>query len=717
MAILSKIRQRTVFLIVIIALALFSFVLADVIRQGGFTSSKSMNTIGVVGDREISREEFAKMVENRMQQSQGQISTIQAVNQIWDSKVLNLLLDQELDKLGLEVGSDQISNVMAEQLAGNPTFSNEAGFFDIQKVKQYVAEIKISSPNEMYPQWLNFEKSIETIAKSELYYDMIRAGIGATKLEAKQAYQMQNSNLDLSFVRIPFDKAADVEVSKADISSYIKKNKSAFEQKAERNINYVFFKEESSSEDVQAVQSELQKLLGDQEVYNSVTKENEVQNGLKTTDDIEEFVNINSDVPYADRYYFEHQLPEDIKSDILKMNAGDIFGPHQSDNSMSLIKMIDKKQMVDSVSVKHILVTFEGANVDPSVTRTNEEAKTLADSLQNVIRKDKDQFAELATSFSADKQSIENGGDLEWVSYGSLVEEFNDYVFSKDVESIGVVETDFGYHVVQVTDKKEPKEAYKIARIVKSVEPSDETLNSLYRKASNFELAAKDASIEAAAKEEELEVVPVNRMNNLDETISKLGQQRSIIKWAFEEETNLGDINRFDIAGGYVVAELVKKTPNGVQTVEEASETVTPILKAQKQAKEIMSQIESSDLDDVAAQFGVSVEKAAAVNMGSPVLAGAGREPKVVGAAFALETNEVSQPVQGEKGVYLVKLLLKQDAPDLPNYVSQANKETQKRVQNFNQKLQRLTGGNNINPVYKALKETSEIEDKRSMFY
>ena len=180
MAILSKIRQRTVFLIVIIALALFSFVLADVIRQGGFTSTKSMNTIGVVGDREISREEFAQMVENRVQQSQGQVSTIQAVNQIWDSKVFNLLLDQELDKLGLEVGSDQITNAMEQQLVGNPTFSNEAGFFDPQKVKQYVAEIKVSSPNEMYPQWLNFEKSIETIAKAELYYDMIRAGIGAT---------------------------------------------------------------------------------------------------------------------------------------------------------------------------------------------------------------------------------------------------------------------------------------------------------------------------------------------------------------------------------------------------------------------------------------------------------------------------------------------------------------------------------------------------------
>lgn len=717
MAILSKIRQRTVFLIVIIALALFSFVLADVIRQGGFTSTKSMNTIGVVGDREISREEFAQMVENRVQQSQGRVSTIQAVNQIWDSKVFNLLLDQELDKLGLEVGSDQITNAMEQQLAGNPTFSNEAGFFDPQKVKQYVAEIKISSPNEMYPQWLNFEKSIETIAKAELYYDMIRAGIGATKLEAEQAFKKQNASLDLSFVRIPFDKAADVEVSKADIKDYINKNKSAFKQEAERDIKYVYFKEESSAEDIKGVETDLKKLLDDQEVYNSVTKENEIQKGLKTTDNIEEFVNLNSDVPFADRYFFEYQLPEEIRSDVTKLEKGEVFGPHASASTMSLIKMIDKKQMVDSVSVKHILVTYEGTNVDPNVTRTQEEAKALADSITNVINKDADKFAEMATSFSADKQSAENGGDLGWVTYGSLVDNFNDYVFSKDAGHKGVVETDFGYHVVHVTDKKDKKQAYKIARIVKSVEASDKTLNTLYRNASNFELAAKESSVEEAAKEANLDVVPVNKMNRLDETISQLGKQRNIVKWAFEESTNVGDISRFDISGGYVIAELVKKTPEGVKTAEEASETVTPIIKANKQAKEIMSQIDSNDLDAVASQFGVSVQDAAAVNMGSPVLAGAGREPKVVGAAFALETNEVSQAVQGEKGVYLVKLLAKQDAPELPSFVSQANRETQKRVQSFNQKLQRLTGENNINPVYKALKETSEIEDNRSNFY
>lgn len=717
MAILSKIRQRTVFLIVIIALALFSFVLADVIRQGGFTSTKSMNTIGVVGDREISREEFAQMVENRVQQTQGQVSTIQAVNQIWDSQVFNLLLDQELEKLGLEVGSDQITNVMEDQLAGNPTFSNEAGFFDPQKVKQYVAEIKVSSPNDMYQQWLNFEKSIETIAKAELYYDMIRAGIGATKLEAKQAYQKQNASLDLAFVRIPFDKASDVEVTKADIKSYINKNKNAFKQEAERDIKYVYFEEKSSDEDIQAVKEELNKLLEDQEVYNSVSKENETQKGFRTTDNVEEFVNLNSDIPYADRYFFEYQLPEELRKEITGLEVGEIFGPHHLQNSMSLIKMIDKKQMIDSVSVKHILVTYEGTNVDPEVTRTKEEAEQLADSLQNIISKDADKFAELATDFSADKQSAENGGDLEWVTYGSLVEDFNDYVFTKEAGHKGVVETDFGYHVVHVTDVKDEKEAYKIARITKMVEPSDQTINTLYRKASNFELAAKDSSIEEAAKEENLEVTPVNKMNRLDETIPKLGQQRNIVKWAFEESTKVGDVSRFDVSGGYVIAELAKKTPEGVKTAEEASEKVTQIIKAEKQADEIISQINTNDLDAIASQFSLSVQDAAAVNMASPVLAGAGREPKVVGTAFALDVNEVSKPVQGEKGVYVVKLLAKQDAPELPSFVTQANQETQKRVQSFNQKLQRLSGENNINPVYKALKENTNIEDKRAEFY
>lgn len=128
MAILSKIRERTVFLIVIIALALFAFVLTDLFKNGGFTSDKNTSTVGLVGDEEITREEFAAQVENIVQQNQGRVTSMQAAKQAWDGKLRQMLLKQEYEKLGLEVGADQITDAMADQLAGDPRFSDENGF-------------------------------------------------------------------------------------------------------------------------------------------------------------------------------------------------------------------------------------------------------------------------------------------------------------------------------------------------------------------------------------------------------------------------------------------------------------------------------------------------------------------------------------------------------------------------------------------------------------
>lgn len=718
MAILNKIRQRTVFLIVIIALALFSFVLADLIKQGGFTSNKSMSSIGVVGDEDISREEFAQIVENRIQQTQGRTSTIQAVNQVWNSRVYSLLLNQELERLGLEVGPDQIVSVMAEQLAGNPQFSNEAGFFDEAKMKQYVAEIKLTSPQQ-YQQWLSFEENVATIAKSELYYDMIRAGIGATKLEAEKAYKTQNDMLNINFVQVPFSKATEVEVTKADISAYINAHKNQFKQEAQRSIKLVHFKEEPSQEDFNAVEAEVKALLNDKQEFDKVSKTNQNIKGFKTTEDVEGFVNQNSEIPFADNYTFTYNLKEN-KEEILALAKNEVLGPIKSGQQYRLIKKLEQTNLPDSIKLKHILVTYQGTNIDQQVTRTKEAAKSLADSLNTLIKGDLDKFSELAEKFSSDRQSASKGGDLGWITYGRLVEDFNDYVFAQNPGHKGVAETEFGYHVVYVEDKTEPKEAVKLATIVKTVEPSELTLNNLYREASNFELKAADNSVEDAAKEENLTVKPVNNMKALDETISGLGQQRPVVKWAFSEEAKIGSVKRFDISNGYVVAELVNVTKEGLKTTEEVSAKVTPILKKEKQSKELMAKISGSDLSAIASEFGVSVQKASAVNMSSPVLPGSGREPKVVGAAFALEANQTSAPIQGEKGVYVVQLTSKEPAADLPSYVAMANQETQRRISTFNQKVQPSSANYTnpeSNPVYKALKETTEIEDKRTSFY
>ncbi|MBZ9628760.1 peptidylprolyl isomerase [Psychroflexus sp. CAK1W] len=697
MAILSKIRERTVFLIVIIALALFAFVLTDLFKNGGFSGDKATSAVGVIGDEEITREGFAAEVESIVQQSQGRISTLQAAKQAWDNNLRRTLLKQEFEKLGLEVGADQITEVMSQQLAGDPRFSNQAGVFDEAKLKQFIAELKLTSP-EQYQQWLNFEKSMAVNAKSQLYFNMIKAGVKATLLEGQQIYHQENDNLTFEFVKVPFDKAEEVEVTKSDIKSYISNHKERFQQDAKRDIEYVSFEEEPSEEDNTLILAEVEKLVteGDQ--------------NFKTTDDVQQFLALNSETPYNDTFVFEYNLSGEFAQDILDLDINEVYGPYFENESYKLTKLLERSQKPDSVQTSHILVTYDGTRVDGSVTRSKEEAKSLADSITSVVKRNSSKFSELAAEFSSDRQSAADGGNLNWITYGALVPEFNDYVFEEArVNSYGVVETDFGYHVIYVEDRTSPKDVVKLATVTKRVEASDKTLNELYRSATKFELGAKKGDFREEAVAIEKTVKPVNGINKLDETIPGVGRQRSIVKWAFEGETKVGDVKSFDTGNGYIVARVTKKTKKGLKSPEEASAVVTPILRKRKQAEKIMSQIEDNNLVAVAAAFGQTVQKATSINMSNPIIPGGGREPKIVGAAFAMEVGEVSQPLKGDSGVYLINLLEKNKAEQLPSYRSIAKEETEKRTRTL------LNPRNS--PIIEALKNSKEIEKNIHLVY
>ena len=687
MAILNSIRKKTAVLILIIAMALFAFVLSDLINTGGFSSEKSVQTIGQVGDKEIGRSEFDLNVKNFIDQRQGRATTMQAVKQVWDAKVEELALEEEYENLGIEVGRDQIILRLSEVLAGNPNFSDQEGFFDEAVMTEYLANLKATQPQQ-FQQWQNYENSIANQVRKEIYLNLIKAGVGSTLLEAEQDYRFNNDNVTFQVVRIPFDKAENVEVSTADIKSYINKNPEQFKQEAQRDIQYVLFEEKASQDDIDQAEENIDNLI----------------DGLKNTDDIFLFINENSDKSYSENFRFENQLPAEKKQELIALNVGEVYGPYRESEAWKATKLVETKKMPDSARVSHILIPTQGQNVE----RTPEEAKNLADSLLAVIKSNPSKMSELATTFSTDTGSAENGGDLGWNPYGRFVPSFNEAVFNNKKGYKGVVETRFGYHIIDIIDLSSESTMYNFADLIINVKPSEETMNNVYRDAGNFFLEAQEDEFTEVAKVKEYEVKPVLGVKALDENIPGLGAQRQIVNWAFNKESSAGDIKQFDIDKGYVVVQLNKVIKEGLSSPQQASAKVTPILEKEKKAEEIKSKITSEDLNEIASQFGVSVQTASAVNMGSPLIPGAGQEPKVVGVAFGLEEGKTSKPVVGEKGVYVIKLSSRTESPALASYKSAAVRETQKRVQ----KLQSPN-----NDVIKALKDAKEIEDNRAKAY
>ncbi len=706
MAVLNKIRQRSVFLIIIIALALFSFVLADVIRNGGMSSQKSQNVIATVNGEEISREDFARQVDAYQRNTGANATTAQSVSQVWDFKLRETLLEEQFEELGIEVGEAQVRRLLRLQLASNPNFTNEAGMFDENRLQEYVANLKATSP-EAYQQWVTYENSIAQNARENIYYNLVRAGVGATLIEGEQAYRLESDNVDMRFVQVAYSSIPDseVEVSKSEINDYVKKRPERFKAEKARDLQYVYFAEAPSKEDLSEARAEIEESLEGSVQFNPETNTTDSIAGFRNAENIETFVNRNSDVQYQDRYVFRDQMQGDFTNEIYGLAAGELYGPYQENGFWKVTRMIDKRQMADSASTRHIMVAWQGLPTAGVATRTKEEAKSLADSLATVVRRDKEKFAELAPQFSADQASAAEGGDLGYFRPGQFVKPYNDYVFDNPAGSIGVVESEFGYHVIEIQEKTEEEQAVKIATIARQIEPSETSLNNLYTEVTEFERAAKNGDFTKVAKEENLEVRTVKDVKPLEENIPGVGAQRRIVQWAFEDGVKAGDISRFEIPGGYVIAQVTAVKKEGLMSAEDAASTVTPILQREKKAELIKKKISGNNLQQIAQNQNATVETASSVNRKNPTLAGAGSEPEVVGAAFALEPGQVSKPITGNRGVFVVEVTAVNKAPKMESYRNFANQQTQQRRQGVE------------NRVFEALKSNAKIEDNRAKFY
>lgn len=698
MAILNSIRKRGIFLILIIALALFAFILSDILTKGS-GPGKDQDTVAIVNGTEISRQDFMQQVEATQRNLGPNATTAQAVNMVWERELRSTLLAEQYEELGLTVEKEQLNSAMRQSLANNPQFQNELGEYDEALVQSYVSSIK-GNP-QLYGQWQDYIKNIKEAALQNMYINLVRGGLASTLAEGKQQYHFENDKINIQYVQVPYTKIADedVSVSEEEIKQYISEHKSEYEVDKQIDIQYVFIAEEPSSEDIQAANDNVAALI------NNRVELNDTIVGFKNTTDDEGFVNLNSDQSYTDRWYFEKDLPQPIADTIPSMSKGDIYGPYQVGNSLNLSKVIAVEQLPDSVKSRHILIRYQGLQTaSQDVTRSKEAAKKLADSLSTVINRDKSKFEALAAQFSEDNSNKDDGGDLGYVGPGRMVPAFNDFIFDNNEGTVGVVETNFGFHVAQVLEQKNRQRAVKIATVIKQIEPSESTINNVFSKATTFEVAAKKGDFEKVAEEQNITARPVNKIGELDANIPGVGSNRSIITWGFEEETSVGDVKRFNTPGGYVIAQLTRKSPKGLMSVSEASSKVTPILRKKKKAEKIRQSISGSTLQDVASSQSVTLQTATAVTMANPIIPGAGSEPKVVGAAFGEKAGETTGLIDGEKGVYKVRVLAVNKAPELDNYASYVNQ---------------LNAANNAvnSKVYQALKKKADIEDNRAKFY
>ena len=646
MSIIQNIREKGTWIIFgIIAIALIAFILQDGVGRNN--NNSGITNIAIVNGDPIDKVSFDEKVDLQVQNyaSQG-VKREQVIGYQYNQEIDLLLYKQEINKLGLSVGTKEISDVLfgTESPFKNEFTDQATGEFKVNDAKNAIAQLKKSKNVEQIKQLEKFyiEPSIENRVRSK-YQSLLIKGVQLPKWLADKSIAEINNIASISYVGVSYNSISDsaAKVSNDDIAAYIKKNPSAYQnEETSRSISYVGFSASPSSQDSLAILNQLIALRDE----------------FKATNNEASFLNkAGTDLPFYNSYVSKKTLQIPNKDSILSVGVGNTFGPYIDGRNFTIAKVIGTKSWPDSASVRHILI----ATVNPQSgqqIRDDSTAKKLIDSIKMAINGGAS-FEAMVAKYSDDGGSKANGGKYEMFPQAQMTPEFNDYSFDNPVGSKDVVKTDFGYHYIEILKQTPRGPAYKIAYLSKAVLPSTETLNAASTAAAQFATASKDPkSFTANAVKAKKEVFPAANIKANDFEIPGIGESRALVRWVYDNDLN--DVSEpIEVGDNYIVALINAEEKKGLMSVEAAKPVVENIIKDQKKAEIIKKTFKGNSLETYAASFNVTIARADSVNFNYSMVPGLGNEPKVVGAAFNKSLiNKVSEPFAGNSGVFVVSV-------------------------------------------------------------
>jgi len=661
---------------------------------------------GVVEGEKISIIDFNKKVDQnieatKQQQKKDKLTpdeTYRVKNDTWNQMVNKILMNKQYDALGLDVTSDELFDMvqgpnphpMVQQSFVNPN----TGKFDRNLVIQFLETLDQNKP-EIKQQWMLFEDWLQNDRLREKYNNLITKGYYVPKDLALMEFSDENDKAGIEYVSRKYSMIPDTLITptEEDYLAAYEEDKEKFKEEPYVNFTYVVFDVIPSVKDLQDSRKEI----------------NEIYEEFKTTDDIPRFVQLNSDNGYDSSWKVKGQLPVQIDSIMFNSPVGTVAKPYMENNIFHIARLVAVANRPDSLKASHILIAFKGA-VRTKATRTKEEARQLADSLYKVIKRSPGKLATLSASYSDDPSAKTNKGDLGWFADGMMVYSFNEAAVNTKVNKVTMTETPFGFHIIKVTGKKMYEKKVRVAMVNREVLPSKETYQRIFAKASK--LASETHNIDefnAAVEESRYTPRLAQKIHKMDDHIAGLNSPRQIVRWAFNDKTEKGQVSEvFDLDNQFVVAVLTSRIDKGYAPVDEVKTRLNAKVFNNLKAKLILSEIESygDDMQKIAQLDGFKKDEMPALSFVSRNLKGYGTENEIIGRVFGTQEGNQFGPVIGKGGVFIVKLdkLVKSNPPDNFNAI----------IARFQSRLKtRVDQG----LVYKTLKDNADIEDNRILFY
>lgn len=702
MGIMSFLRNRLgLIMVIVIGLALFAFIIGEVVHYGSSFMNGDRTTIGEVNGEKINYEDFAAKLDQNMQnfkQQSGQASlNPQMVSYVqqntWNQQISQVILLKQIGKLGITVGDNESISLVQ---GSNPSpqivqaFTNrETGQFDKQQLNAFLANISSSKADPATKaQWANFVNQIIEGKKSEKYLSLIKNGLYVNSLEAKEDYEARNKIANFKYVNLDYSSIPDsqIKLTDDDYSTYYNAHKSEFKNPEElRSFNYVVFNAAPSKADTAVVKDQINKLL----------------EGLKNSKNDSLFVAINAATSAPLVYQKKGQIEPALDSVMFNAAPGFVYGPYLSNGSYKIAKLINAEVGPDSVKARHILI-------NPTAAGGVDKALAKADSLRKLIQSGKQTFADLAKINSTDG-SAAKGGELGTFAREGMFPEFAEPVFKAKKGDFITVNSRAGIHLVEIEDEKGSSKVVKVAVVDKALISSSKTQSAAYAQAQAFLSKTTGNSFAQEVKAEKLKLVTADDINANASTVNGLESARDVVKWAYGAKT--GDVSNqvFELGNQYVVAQLETIKPKGTLALDVVKKQIEPTVRNQVKAKKLEDKFsavkEASDLNKVAAAVGGKVTPVQNVVFANPIIPGIAQENKVIGAIFGSPLHKISKPVEGQNGVYVFTVDSFNNPPAMTNTLKDRQQITQAM-------LQRVDAD-----VFNVLKDKANVKDYRAKFF
>lgn len=705
MSLINKIRERSGLAVGVIAVSLILFIVGSDLLGGRSTLFGQNNQeVGEIDGKTIDNQDFqAKVDQIRAQYEQqtgrapGEQEMAQVREQAWNQLIFETAYQKEFDKLGLTVSPDELVDmVQGENISPEvrQAFTNpQTGQFDKNQIIQYLKGLN-SVPPAQKAQWASFEQQLSVNRVREKYNNLLQMTNYVTSAEAQKEYTAQNTKADAKFLFVPYYSVNDttVKVTDSELEDYLSKHKDEFPGANTRSIQYVTFAVNPSKEDSASLYNEIKTLA----------------RGLGGAQNDSTYARQNSDVPVA-LYQTIGEMPTQLRAAVPTFAPGGVYGPYREGNTYFIYKYGGTKKDTNfTVRASHILIRAT-AKTDSAKAQAKRRAEGILKQIQGGAS-----FEALAQTNSEDG-SAQQGGDLGYFkNNGGMVKPFEAAVFGFAGTGLipRVVETDFGYHIIKVTEPK-TNILYRVAGIGKTITPSEATTNEAYQRASQFAASSrtKDDFLENAKKDKALVVANAERIPETASSINALTDARQIVRWAFDDKTDMNAVSEpFQVGDQYVVAVLTGETDKDKVTINDYRAELTAKVRNQKKAEQILAKLGNASagtLEAMAQKYGAGavVETAEDINLSTGFLRSAGVDPVALGRVFGLKTGKRSKPFAGESGVLIVEPTRIAPAPNVADYAMYKTLLQQNQAQRT--------------PVYmnEAIKEAANIVDKRAKLY